>query len=204
MTDANSKAMIETGQRLVGLAYGYQTYRSAFEIALNPQVLDFVRKNPGLIDDSGEIPRRKGKGWLYSKIGWLENEGFLSSLEGDLEGDLASAWLSGALITAGDLLAKYHYFDRHPLLEMIRHLRNAVAHGNAFRIDQGERLSRFPANNQEAKFRGWEGESYFEITPELHSRKFMFDYMAPGDVLDVIASCGFLLQEQANASQAEE
>ena len=199
MNPVDQHAKRTVANRLIGLAYGYQTHQSAFEIALNPDVLDYVRRHRNVINDIGEIPRLNDKGWQYSKIAWLENRDFRATLEDDF----SSAWLSGALITAGDLLARHYYFSRHPMLEMIRHLRNAVAHGNVFRIDSKAKLHDFPANNQGAKFRGWDKTSSFEITPDLHGRKFMFEYMAPGDILDIIASCGFLLLEQANACHAD-
>jgi hypothetical protein len=40
----------------------------------------------------------------------------------------------GALLTLGDELSAYGYFDRAPALELLYHLRNAVAHGNRLNI----------------------------------------------------------------------
>lgn len=183
------------GHSLVSLAYGYQTHQSAVEVALNPEVLKFVKDHRGLINDVGKIPRLNDRGWEYSKLSWLEHPDYRSTID-----DLFSmTWLSGALINAGDLLSRHKYFDRHPMLEMIRHLRNAVAHGNTFRIDSVEKLKAFPANNREAKFQGWDGPRYFEVSPDLQGKKFMFEYMAPANVLDILLSCGFLLIDQANS-----
>src|SRR5688500_4961338 len=54
-------------------------------------------------------------------------------------------WLAGALLTLGDALSTHAYFDRAPILEMVRHLRNAVAHGNRFDIRSPKQLAQHPA-----------------------------------------------------------
>ncbi len=59
-------------------------------------------------------------------------------------------WLGGALITLGDALAAQGYFDRGPDLELVRHLRNGVAHGNRFHLlnEEPRRLARFTGLEQ--------------------------------------------------------
>ncbi|OXC78250.1 hypothetical protein [Caballeronia sordidicola] len=41
----------------------------------------------------------------------------------------------GALLTLGDELGARGYFDRAPILEIVYHLRNGMAHDNRFNID---------------------------------------------------------------------
>jgi hypothetical protein len=97
----------------------------------------------------------------------------------------------GALLTLGDALMAYEYFDRAPLLEMVRHLRNGVAHGNRFDVRDPEKLGRYPAHNRDA----WmNGKMLFEITPDLDGQEVFFSYMAPGDVQDLLTSVGFYLR----------
>jgi hypothetical protein len=67
--------------------------------------------------------------------------------------ELARVWLVGALLTVGDALARHHYFDRAPELELLRHLRNGVADGNVFNIDNPDTLAKFPAHNRLASLR---------------------------------------------------
>ena len=50
--------------------------------------------------------------------------------------DFDQVWLVGALLTVGDALGSNDYFGHAPEAEMIRHLRNGVAHGSRFHFDR--------------------------------------------------------------------
>ena len=191
MQVASLTAKQMVGSRIVSLAYGYQTHSSALEVALNSKVIEFLKDNPTLINDVGYIPRLNDFGWQYGKIRWLENKDFNS----ELSDDFSKVWISGAIIQAGDMLTNYNYFDRNPLLEMIRHMRNAVAHGNRFRIDSKDKLIKFPAHNRGARVSGWHAPTFYEITYELNEREFMGNYMLEGNILDVLLSAGLQLIE---------
>lgn len=104
-----------------------------------------------------------------------------------LRQELDRAWLVNALVVLGDRLAAEGYFDRAPILEMVRHLRNGVGHGNRFEIRKSTDLGMWPAHTREAAHRG---QRTFEITPDLHGATVLFDYMGPGDVVDVLISAG--------------
>jgi hypothetical protein len=91
-------------------------------------------------------------------------------------------WLAGALLTLGDALDEHGYFDRAPILETVRHLRNAVAHGNRFHIRSAKQLAEYPAYTPKASRSG----HHWEITPELHGTEFMFAFMQPSDVVSVL------------------
>ena len=65
--------------------------------------------------------------------------------------DFDKAWLIGALLIVGDVLRATGYFGHAPEAEIIRHLRNSVAHGNRFNFhpnitDRATRRLRYPAN----------------------------------------------------------
>jgi hypothetical protein len=54
--------------------------------------------------------------------------------------ELPRVWLKGALLTVGDALNDLQpkYLNKAPILEMVYHLRNGVAHGNVFHfLDSG-------------------------------------------------------------------
>lgn len=104
-----------------------------------------------------------------------------------LREELDRAWLVNALVMLGDRLAGESYFDRAPILEMVRHLRNGVGHGNRFEIRKSSDLGKYPAHTRDAAHRG---EQAFEITPDLNGSRVLFDYMGPGDVVDVLISVG--------------
>ena len=95
------------------------------------------------------------------------------------------SFAAGALLALGDALAAHGYFDRAPELELVRHLRNAVAHGNRFEIRNPTELQTHPANNADAWGRSG---SVLEITPNSQGRVVLFDFLAPGDVVGVLRS----------------
>ncbi|NLT54581.1 MAG: hypothetical protein GXX79_08435 [Actinomycetales bacterium] len=103
--------------------------------------------------------------------------------------ELDRAWLVSALVLLADNLAAENYFDRAPILEMVRHLRNGVSHGNRFEIRTPDALLEHPAHTRGAACISPTGAT-FEITPELHGGPVLFDFMGPGDVLDVLISVG--------------
>ena len=82
----------------------------------------------------------------------------------------ARVWLGGALITLGDALKLNGYFDHHPTLEMVKHLRNAVGHGNRFDIRNPSALQTHPAYVVLGSVRR-------QIEPRLHRTPFMFEFM---------------------------
>jgi hypothetical protein len=90
-------------------------------------------------------------------------------------------WLTGSLLAVGDALMDNDYFDHAPESELVYHLRNGIAHGNRFHIQNLKRLSKHPAHNR-ACYR----HSIFEITPALDGQPVLFDFMEAGDVLDLL------------------
>jgi hypothetical protein len=86
--------------------------------------------------------------------------------------DLMGSLLMTALSWVGDELSKNAYFDRTPELELFRHLRNGISHGNRFNLVKGE-------PRRPAKFKG------FEITQALHAQGVLFEFMSTGDVFDL-------------------
>ncbi len=97
------------------------------------------------------------------------------------------AWCVSSLILLGDRLAAEGYFDRAPVLEMVRHLRNGIAHGNRFTLRNPNELRAWPAHMRDASCQSAEP---LEITPGLDGSVVLFDFMAPGDVLDLLISVG--------------
>lgn len=95
------------------------------------------------------------------------------------------SWCVSALILLGDRLAEEGYFDRAPVLEMVRHLRNGIAHGNRFTILKPAELRDWPAHTRDA---ACQGGRPFQVTPELVGTPVLFEYMGKGDVLDLLIS----------------
>jgi hypothetical protein len=104
---------------------------------------------------------------------------------------------SSASLAVGDALAAHGYFDRAPELELLGHLRNGVAHGNVFRIDNPKSLTKYPAHNRLAWVRG-DLKTEFEVVAGLDGQPVLFSFMCPGDALDLLMSVGLYLIRMGN------
>lgn len=105
-------------------------------------------------------------------------------------------YLSGALLTIGDALKEHKYFnDFHsPIFQLIRHLRNGIAHGNKFDIRFPKELIEHPAHNNIPQNNN---PTKFHITLDLNGTNVLFDFMEPGDVLNLLHQVGFYLMDLA-------
>lgn len=188
LTDAQKKAAIDIGQMAQRLAVGYFTHVAAVQVATDPRAQAL---SPG-----ASFGLRVSEGYVFRKDGTRHRfhfEHFLQLARSDpvMLNDLARIWLEGALLKIGDTLAlpENHYFDHAPELELVYHLRNGVAHGNVFTFtDAGKkRLANYPAHNRLASIRS-DTKAVFEIAPNLQSKPVLFDFMGPGDILDLLMS----------------
>jgi hypothetical protein len=105
-------------------------------------------------------------------------------------------WIVGAYLVVGDALQKHGiprkgYFDRAPELELIRHVRNGIAHNNHFRIDNLADLAQHPAHNRMAHIRGGK---VLEVTAADQDREVLFDFAGPADFLDLLMSAEIYLK----------
>ncbi len=73
------------------------------------------------------ISRRDGNDMMMWFNHYLNNNREQQTVE-----DFDRVWLIGALLTVGDALGANKYFNHEPEAEMIRHLRNGIAHGHEF------------------------------------------------------------------------
>ena len=119
----------------------------------------------------------------------------------ELRLEMDRAWCVSSLILLADRLAEDNYFDRAPVLEMMRHLRSGVAHGNRFTIRKPSELKTWPAHTRDAAIQSGQP---FEITPDLAGTPILFDYMGVGDVLDVLISVGTHLLDLHQAGWVRE
>lgn len=180
----------DVGRLARRLTTGLYVHAAALELVRDPRVRDLAPAGNPLEDPpAGLVQRKDGTLAAYD---WLHH---LNVAQNDplMAVELNRAWLVSALIELGDRLAAEDYFDRVPLLEMVRHLRNGVSHGNRFEIRDPKVLLERPAHTRDAACRG---QTTFEITPDLNGTPVLFDFMGPGDVLDVLISVGTHLLRQ--------
>jgi hypothetical protein len=195
VTSSRTMTALEVGLLAQRLVNDYVTFVALMDSALHPDsALRVPLPEPGHFVGVGYVRRKKGEPYAYYYAHYLSQS--LESADVQRE-EISRVWLSGALITLGDALTAESYFeDNAPELQLVRHMRNAVAHGNQFRIDTG--ALRLPAHNRLAFMKGFDNHSEFEITAELHGQAFLFDWMEPGDVLDVFHSVSMYLIRKGN------
>jgi hypothetical protein len=184
------------GQLAERLHGGYLAHHALITIARDPRAAALVPPvEPGQAVPVGRIPWNDNPaGVEYHFTHYLAQ-----ATEVGTDVEYSRVWLCGALLTLGDELAAYDYFDRAPELEMVRHLRNAAAHGNRFDIRNPEGLARFPAHTRHTipKLTRADG-ACFEITPDLHAQAFLFEYMDAPDVLTLFQAVGRYLLRVAD------
>ena len=189
-----SQAAFETGQLAERLAQGYLAHSAAITVATRPEAEALApAKLLGMTVPLGFVPRLDGTEHAFDFKHFLR----LAAASPEITGELPRVWLAGSLLAVGDALARQNYFDRAPELELVRHLRNGIAHGNRFDIRDPQKLKIVPAHNRLAWIRG-DKKTVFEISPALHGQAVLFDYLGAGDVLDLLMSVGIYLIRMGN------
>ena len=184
-TKAN-QAALKVGQLAWDVARGYATHIAVSRMAPRIEPRAFVRLIGDYLTDF--VLRKDGTKWSFGTqdaLGGVADRAIAT--------ELPRVWLTGSLLAVGDALNEHDYFGRAPLFELVRHLRNGIAHGNRFDIRDRDKLKKYPAHNRDADYRG-PNSSLFEITDALDGQPLLFDFMGAGDVLDLLHSVGAHLQ----------
>lgn len=164
------------------LRFGLYAHAAALEIARDSRASS-IALGTGDHDSTGVVHCKDGTARPFDLRYVLD----LMRSEPALRTEMDRAWCVSSLILLGDRLAAEEYFDRAPVLEMVRHLRNGIAHGNRFTLRNPTELRAWPAHTRDASCQTAEP---LEIAPELDGHTVLFDFMAPGDVLDLLISVG--------------
>jgi len=189
-----NQAAFECGQLAERMAQGYYAHKAAIEVATDSRAKALAPAvQPGQIVPVGYVARKDGTQIIFHYQHFLDQARTNPTMVSVLE----RVWLAGSLLAIGDAASVHGYFDRAPELELLRHLRNGIAHGNCFRIDKPASLAKFPAHNKLAWVRS-DTKAEFEITPALQGQTVLFDFMGPGDVLDILMSVGLYLIRMGN------
>ena len=178
----------QIGQLAERLAQGYNAHSAAITVACHPKAVELAPSIlPGHLVSIGFVRRKDGTEHAFHFTHYLK----MVAADPQIADELPRVWLSGSLLTIGDALARHRYFDHAPILELVYHLRNAIAHGNHFKFTTRglERLKKHPAHNRDAFIQG-DLKQIFEITSDLEGTCLLFDYLGPGNVLDILMSVG--------------
>jgi hypothetical protein len=176
------------------LVTGYYAYVSAISIAMDkradkliPEVLPNQIVPVGFVKSKGD-PLAHTFDFKFYLEQARENEFVINQLE--------RVYLSGALLSIGDALIDHKYFNNFhsPIFQLIRHLRNGIAHGNKFDIRNPQELLDHPAHDSVPQNHN---PTKFQVTRELNGTNVLFDFMEPGDILNVLHQVGFHLMDLA-------
>jgi hypothetical protein len=183
-----NQAAFDVGQFAMDMADGYAAHTAAMTVVtrLDERTLRRVTWSP---DPVGTAQTKDGNPVCFNLSDFLK----LAPKKATITAEFPRVWLTGSLLAVGDALARHDYFDRAPELELIRHLRNGIAHGNLFKIQKVEH----PAHNRDV----WPRRPYrgiFEITPELNGTRVLFDFMEAGDVIEALHDVGVYLKRFGN------
>jgi hypothetical protein len=176
------------------MATGYFMHAAVIRVASDPRAPALSPNvEPGQIVPVDRVVRKDGTQHVYHFTQFLTQ----AASDPVMVDELRRVWFFGALLAIGDALKRhgvkrFGYFDRAPELELLRHLRNGVAHGNTFEIHDLKDLEDHPAHNRLASIKS-DTKAVFEITPNLRKKPVLFDFMGPGDVLDLLMSVSIYL-----------
>jgi hypothetical protein len=187
--DPTRLAVAQTARRL---ASGYYSFLVAHYVAVNPLSINSLPPVKELGQNpTGEINRKDGTFHTLDLRFYLD----LLREDHDLQRHFLRTWAMGALLTLGDELGDHQYFDHAPILELVYHLRNGIAHGNTFNItsEGKKRLAKHPAHNHNAAVKSPLGTVY-EITPD-RTGPVLFDFIGPADVIDLLQSVELYLSQ---------
>jgi hypothetical protein len=105
---------------------------------------------------------------------------------------IKEAYVSGAVLAFADELAKYDGNDKSPQFEFVRHVRNAISHGNRFNLEEGgwEQLAEHPAFLFRAN-----GSLSHKIKPQLEGKKCLGKFIDIPSVFAALDAANLRVQE---------
>jgi hypothetical protein len=213
--NALQQKAFDVGQLASRLLDGYLAFSSTTSFLTDPGYVEFVKRagDPFALPVTLEsILRKDGSvGMTY----WFEHYR-RRLVEDPVHLDtLEQTWLSGVLLTLGDALAKppHRYLDRLPDLELVRHLRNGVAHGNRFNLRRGEPSkpayfhgppNRYQPPDATVPLPPAQVDRFFQVTPAMHGDPVLFNFIGAGDVCDLLQFIGWRLVRIANGDPRQD
>jgi len=186
------------GLRSQWLADEYFAHQAALLIARDPRAKELLPPiEPGQVVPIFRMTQ--GDGTAPNNCAELHFSYFLErGLDERIAGEFDRTFLAGGLIRLGDELSRRGYLDRAPELELIRHLRNGVAHGNRFDIRNPGRLKQHPAHTFWMHGLNANEPEFFEIKPELNGKPVLFDFIGPLSLARVFVGVSFYLLRMAH------
>ena len=184
-----NNAAVEVATLTQRMTSQYFAHVASMYVARHPQAEAFAPPiEPGQSVPVIRIKRRDGNDMMMWFNHYL-NEAKSTTARDDFD----KVWLQGALLTVGDALGAHGYFDHQPEAEIIRHLRNAIAHGNHFNfhksvIDRTTGKLKYPANI----FRYAKRQSMprYEVDVGLQNAEVLWAWGGPDAIMDCLTVLG--------------
>jgi hypothetical protein len=185
-------------------------YLLALPLLAHPAASDLLADHQaalpaGAFDPGMMLQRRDGSVHLWSRDHALEaaqSPGFMR--------DMAKLWTIFEIVTVGDALKRVGGLDKAPDLELLRHLRNGIAHGNRFHFigDEPTRPAHFTGSEGRLLPDGQAASPHqgplFNVTRDLEGQEVLFDFMGPGDVHDLLMFVSWRLYRVANGDEPQD
>ena len=173
---------------------------AALHVAADPRAIALAPPvEPGQAAPILRVPRDDGTYHTFHFSHFFEQ-----LKEPQLVEDFKRACLASSLLSVGDELDAANYYrkvpEAEPEAELVRHLRNGIAHGNKFTIyqkliDQHTGRLKIPAHNRRYK-RVLHMREYV-VDAHLNGSNVLFDYGGPAAILDILVTIGWHLTRTA-------
>jgi hypothetical protein len=156
--------------------------RDPCAVALGPQI------EQGQTVPVLKIPRGDGNAMIM----WFDHY-LAEGRKPETRQDFDRVWLIGALLMVGDALGACGYFGHEPEAELIRHLRNGIAHGNRFSfhptvIDKNSGKLKHPANI--FRYATRQVMPMHEVDTHLQGTEVLFRWGGPDAIIDCLTVLG--------------
>lgn len=187
----NQKA-VEVATLTQRMVSQYFSHVVAMHVARDPRAEQFAPPiEPGQTVPVLRIPRRDGNDMIM----WF-NHYLAEGRKSEVRSDFDRAWLIGALLLVGAALGANGYFGHAPEAEIIRHLRNGIAHGNRFSfhpqvIDSATNKLKYPANT--FRYSARQSMPMHEVDTNLQGTELLFVWGGPDAVIDCLTVLGIHL-----------
>ncbi|WDF73472.1 hypothetical protein [Novosphingobium sp. KACC 22771] len=187
-----NQSAVDVAKLVQRMTSHYFAHVAAMYVARDPRAELFA---PPIEDGQNvpilRIPRRDGNNMEMWFNYYLAENRKVEAVE-----DFDRVWLTGALLQVGDALGAHGYFNHEPEAEIIRHLRNGIAHGNRFNfqpavLDKQTGHLKYPANI--SRYAARQVMPAYEIDTHLQGQEVLWTWGGPCAVVDCLTVLGIHL-----------